>query len=352
MFNSANVGCCYVRILLPAFANGYLTDRTSVRAKRCRDEKMLSTFLNSADVVVFHRPENEQYLNLIKQLKDNGKKIVIDNDDTFKISDNHPLATWTCDAMKVELENRDRYFDTIAKEADLMTTTNNVLKEEYKKINDNVVVLPNCVDPMDWEEPLRNDGKKVRIGVVGSVSYSYDYSHIREELKELSNRPDVQLVMFGLGDKEHRKKNPEVTKHFENEYLFWDSLNIEQIPWCHIADYPSYLNNARLDFMLIPRRDNYFNRCKSNIKFLEAGMCEIPVIAQSYNGAPYEEIVHGDTGLLVKDNKDWMKQIESLIDYPDRRRFMGVKAKDYILENYNIENKAHLWDEAYKKIWT
>ena len=44
--------------------------------------------------------------------------------------------------------------------------------------------------------------------------------------------------------------------------------------------------------MLIPRGENYFNRCKSNIKFLEASMCEIPVIAQSFttNDSPYDEL--------------------------------------------------------------
>ena len=33
MVNSSNGGCCYVRILLPAFANGFLSDKKSVRGE-------------------------------------------------------------------------------------------------------------------------------------------------------------------------------------------------------------------------------------------------------------------------------------------------------------------------------
>jgi glycosyltransferase involved in cell wall biosynthesis len=350
MINSANQGCCYVRILLPAFQNGYLTNKTSIKSNFDKDQERMRTMMMNADVIVFHRPENKQYLDLVKLLKDTGKKIVVDNDDTFKIEDNHPLATWTSDALRVELENRDMYFDKIAKLADLITTTSKTLEMEYKEINNNVALLPNCIDPMDWDEPLRNEGDIVRIGMVGSVSYAYDYEHIKHIIRKLSDREDVQLVMFGLGDMKHREANPEVTKHFIEEYKFWDSVNIEQIPWCDIDQYPTKLNEAKLDMMLIPRRENYFNKCKSNIKFLEAAMCEVPVIAQSFTHGPYEELVDGETGILIRDNNEWEDAINIMIDNKDIRREIGKKAKKYALNNYNIEDKAHLWDDAYKKL--
>jgi len=350
MINNGNEACCYVRILLPAYNNGFRTDKTSLLSDSSNKLKAIQKDLASSDVVVFHRPESQESLTLIELLKENGKKIVIDNDDTFKIKDNHPLAEWTSHAHQVDIEKRDSFFDKCARKADLMTTTTETLKKEYEEINDNVIILPNCVDPMDWEKPLRNETDKIRIGIVGSVTYSYDYNHVKDVLKKLSDREDVQLVIFGLGDKKHRKENPVVAEHFKKEYDFWDKLDIEQIPWCPVHEYPEKLNEARLDMMIIPRRENYFNKCKSNIKFLEASMCEVPCICQSFEDAPYEELTHGENGLLVKDNADWMKQIDYLINNPDKRRIMGAKAKDYVLDNYDINNKAHLWEEAYKKL--
>ena len=349
MINNGYHGCCYVRILLPAFNNGFLTDKSSVGSELCQDHALIERNLRQAEVVVFHRPESQEHLDLIKILKKDGKKIVVDNDDTFKMDDDHPLAVWTWDAKRVIITERDRCLDESLRLADLVTTTTETLKEEYSKINDKVEVLPNCVDPMDWDEPIRNEGKKVRIGLVGSTTFSYDYGHVKDVLRELSDRDDVQLVMFGWQNKVGRTDNPKVTEYFEKEYKFWDSLDIEQIPNCPSADYPSKLNEAKLDIMLIPRRENYFNICKSNVKFLEASMCEIPVIAQSFDKGAYEEIT-ADMGFLIKDNSKWMEAINIMIDNKELRREMGKKAKEYVLNNYNIEEKASLWDEAYQKL--
>lgn len=111
----------------------------------------------------------------------------------------------------------------------------------------------------------------------------YDYAHVKDVIKELGDREDVELILFGLGDLNHRKNNPNVTKAFRPEYDFWDSVKHTQFPWVKNHLYQKTLNECKLDLMIIPRKDNYFNRCKSNVKFLEAAMLEIPVIAQSFD---------------------------------------------------------------------
>ena len=347
MINSGYEGCCYLRIMLPVYHNGFYTDKPSLTEDRI-DVSEVRKLMQSSEIVVFHRPENKFYHNLADMLKADGKKIIMDNDDTFKIDDNHPLAEFQPDGKFSKiLESRAKSIDDFMRKSDLVTTSTEFLAKEYRKINPNVVVLPNCVDPMDWDEPLRNENKTVRIGMVGSVSYEYDYLHLKPLIKKLSKRADVEFVLFGLGDDKHRKENPKVTKAFQEEYNFWDSIKKEQIAWCPVSEYPQKLNEARLDIMLIPRRDNYFNRCKSNIKFLEASMCEIPVIAQSFDDSPYETITP-DMGVLIRDNNNWEKEINKLIDNKNLRRNLGRKAKEYTLNNYNIEDKAHLWADSYE----
>ena len=334
-------GCGYVRFKLPAWNNGFELAETK---EEVRDK------VENADVVVFHRPESIEHYNLAEMLKKKGKKIVMDNDDTFRLSW-HPLCQFTPEAVEVSLKQRAEAIERFIGISDLVTTTTEMLAKEYRERSDNVVILPNCIDPMDWNEPLRNEGDKVRIGLVGSATMEYDYIGIRGLLRELSDRKDVQLFMFGLGDAKHRAENPKVVKAFQDDYDFWDSLNIEHQPWCDIDDYPAKLNESRLDIMLIPRKDNYFNRCKSNVKFLEASMCEIPVIAQSFSDAPYEELRGHNMGILVEDNKDWKKQVDKLIDDKELRREMGRNAKEYVLSNYNIEVRASEWEDAYSKMY-
>ena len=351
MISSGYDGCSYVRIFLPTVHNGFYTDKPSLISDRI-DVSEVRKMMESADIVVFHRPENEFYHNLADMLKRDGKKIVMDNDDTFKLDDYHPLIDFQPDGKYAKkLKEREKSIDNFMGKSDLVTTSTEFLAKEYRRIHQNVVVLPNCVDPMDWEEPLRNKNKTVRIGMVGSVSYEYDYLHLKPLIKKLSERADVELVLFGLGDDKHRVENPRVTKAFKDEYEFWDSIKKDQIPWCSAHEYPRKLNEAKLDIMLIPRRDNYFNRCKSNIKFLEAAMVECPVIAQSFEYSPYEMITP-DMGVLIKDNADWEKEINRLIDNKDLRRELGRNAKEYALNNFNIEDNAHLWADAYKKLLT
>ena len=349
MVNSGYDGCCYVRILLPAFHNGFLTDKKTRKSERA-DYSQIKADLMDADVVVFHRPEERAYHNLAEMLKNDGKKIVMDNDDTFKLDDYHPLADFTYDGLESKVKERGNAVDDFIKLSDLVTTSTEFLAKEYRQLNDNVVVLPNCVDPMDWDEPLKNETGKVRVGIVGSAALAYDYEHIKDILVYLSDREDVELVMFGLGNMEHRLKNPKVTKAFSPEYNFWDTLNYDHFPWVPNWKYQDTLNEARLDFCIIPRKDNYFNRCKSNIKVLEMAMLEIPCIAQSFPDGPYEEFKHGDNILKVKENKDWLMAIEEMINCRALRESMGKSIKEYVIDKYNIENNAHLWAKTYEKI--
>jgi O-antigen biosynthesis protein len=350
MINSGYDGCNYVRIYLPASANGFKTDKPSRYSDRISVSDVRNE-LSRADVVVFHRAEEQEYHNLAKMLKRDGKKIVMDNDDTFLLDDFHPLAQFNPEGKKQDnLKRRQDNINEFIKMCDLVTTTTETLANEYKKINDNVVILPNCVNPEHWEKPLVNETDKVRIGIVGSAAIEYDYLHVKNILKELSDRDDVELVMFGLGDLKHRKNNPLVTEVFKQEYEFWDSLKFEHFPWVKNYLYPETLNEMRLDIMLIPRKDNYFNRCKSNIKFLEAAMCGVPVIAQSFDNGPYEEITP-HTGVLIKDNNKWRDEINRLIDYKWLRREIGMNAREYVLKNYNINDQAYKWAKAYEKLY-
>jgi glycosyltransferase involved in cell wall biosynthesis len=79
-------------------------------------------------------------------------------------------------------------------------------------------------------------------------------------------------------------------------------------------------------------------------------MLEIPVIAQSFENSPYEEITP-DMGVLIKDNNDWMREINRLIDNKSLRRELGRTAKNYVLKNYNIEDNYLKWQDAYKKLY-
>lgn len=348
--HSGLTACYLVRCLLPLQENGWDGDQTSIVPEKNTPENKAAA-AQDADIVVFHRPEQTTKLQLARLLKKQGKKIVFDNDDTYKDLKGMKYTEYM-DEERVSkgIERINKVIDAFIVEADLVTTSTEFLAEEYRKLNPNVAVLPNCIDPFYYDsEPLRNESDVVRIGVTGSVAVSADLEVLIPLIKHYEKDKRVQLVIFSLppnGDDQI------VRKLYAEEYKVFDSMDIEWQPFVPPYEYPDKLNSLKLDIMIIPRHDSYFNRCKSNVKFLESSMFEIPVIAQGFadGKSPYQDPEDAKHMKIVIDNKDWIPEIDKMILDKEGRRELGRKAKEYVLSRYTIEKNAHLWVEAYDKL--
>lgn len=336
-------GCFYVRCLLPLQANGWDGYLRALGGERDDAPTMVDKIMK-ADIVVFQRPDQKDKTEMIRILKENGKKIVFDNDDTYRPDSGFPQIMVPSNQKLITKVNEELYKNV--KQADLVTTTTATLADEYKALNSNVVVLPNMIDPFDIPEPKRNEGKKVRIGLTGSVGYD-DFKIIQPYLEELSKRDDVQLVFFSLSLPEHTNKR--VKELYKDAYDFVSSPNIEWHTHVVMAEYFDKLNDLELDIMLIPRRETYFNKCKSNVKYLEAAALEIPVVASTFKDAPYNDL-NGDNGFLAKDEAEFRLHTEKLIADKDFRRKIGKQAREYVYENYNIEKFGWMWEAAYSTL--
>jgi len=353
MIGSKHMGCNYVRINLPMMENGWRGSYRGISNSSIKDAKTVKKEIQQAEIIVFHRPNTVKHHKMGMILKRMGKKIVFDNDDSYQLDDAHPFKNLDDKGYKQNKEKLNNLTNNFIINSDLVTTSTEFLAEEYRQIHKNVVVLPNCVDPDDWNEPLENTSGKVRIGIVGSVAYHHDFEKIKDVIRKLDKRDDVQIVLIGLWAGKMRKENKLVEKIHKQEYAFWDSLkNKEHIQWCPVEEYFETLRQARLDMMLIPRRDNHFNRAKSNIKFLEAAMLEIPVIAQGFEDgqSPYDKDIDGTNGVLVTDDSKWEEEIMLMINNPAKRKMLGAAARKYALEFYSIDQHAHKWAEAYSKL--
>lgn len=344
------LGCYYVRCFLPMLVNGWSGNYNGLKPVLKPQQQQLSEMTNS-DIIVFHRADTVEHHKIAIILKKMGKKIVFDNDDTFHLDKSHAFYNLDDKGYKENIRLKNNIINNFVRNADLITASTQFLADEYRLLNPNVVVLPNCVNKDDWPRPKRNNTDKVRIGIVGSTAYYHDFDKIKDYIKRLDADPRVQLVLFGLHTAKKRKENPLVSKVHLKEYDFWDTLkNIEHVGWTEMIDYFDALNDLKLDIMLIPRRESYFNKAKSNLKFLEAAMLEIPVVTNYFPGCPYEHDIDGTNGMMVSDDK-LEEAVNRLIDNKELRREMGKKARKYVLNNYNINNKAYLWDQAYDKLY-
>ena len=348
--NNGLEGSYNVRCLFPLQENGFDGDRTTMSLQRISADQKAKAVVD-ADVVVFHRPEQEYQLAMMRKLKEAGKKIVFDNDDTYKDHNGFKFNDYmTEEKVKLGLDTLNKNIDAFIKEADLVTCSTEALKKEYEQINPNVVVLPNCVDPFYFPEPKRNETETIRIGITGSVGVTSDVEVLKPIIEHYQNDPRVRLVLLSLPP---QGENEIFKKLYVDEYAFWNKVNIEWHSFVGSDVYYEYLNNLKLDMVIIPRSDSYFNRCKSNLKFLESSMLQTPVIAQSFStgDSPYEvNPSDKDYLLLATDTSNWIEQIEKLINDKELRQEMGRKAKEYVEQEYSIEKHAYHWVDAYKQL--
>jgi len=350
-FMGSYEGCFNVRCLFPLQENGWDGDRTTMSLQRISPEQKAKALVD-ADVIVFHRPEREEHLAMLRALKQAGKKIVCDNDDTFKDYGGFKFNEYMNEEkVKRGLGTLNKNIDTFIKEADLVTCATEFLKKEYAELNPNVVVLPNCVDPFYYPEPLRNETDIIRIGITGSVGVTSDVEALKPIIDHYQNDPRVRLVLLSLppeGDNEIYKQL------YVDEYAFWNKVNIEWHSFVATDVYYEYLNGLKLDMVIIPRADNYFNRCKSNLKFLENSMLKIATIAQGFStgDSPYQvdkdDMAHM---IIATDTQSWINAIEDLINNKEKRVQLAEEAYNYVKEKYSIEKNAHLWKQAYESLF-
>lgn len=273
----------------------------------------------SKDIIVFNRVHSRgsEYL---RSMKAQGMKIVMDVDDFWHLTPNHYLHDHFRDHVAPEMM---RGFSL----ADMVIVTNEVLAAEARAYHHNVVIVPNAL-PVDYGQfvPSRNPGITVVYG--GGPSHYCDLAAFNTAF----NRNEVTIV--GLD------RHPE---------------------WRKIVDLmPNATYNVRRDLnnymdmydghvaALAPLIPTPFNKCKSNLKMLEAGVKCIPLIASKTH--PYYNQKDKDFVLYAENSADWSRHIDRVIRDRQYSRDLGLKLASHVRDNYNLFRVNNLRVEALRSL--
>jgi dTDP-glucose 4,6-dehydratase len=138
------------------------------------------------------------------------------------------------------------------------------------------------------------------------------------------------------------KRNDAFVKMWQIET---DIKEIYQVPYVPFAAF--YQMFAQLDgyLGLAPLTTVFFNRSKSNLKWLEYTVHGMATIASRVG--PYaDSIEHEKTGLLIEDNRDWLDAINYLLDNPEKHAELLKNATAEVKENYDISKNYVMWQNA------
>jgi glycosyltransferase involved in cell wall biosynthesis len=352
-------------------------------------------FWKQYQIVAFHRSISTDFdlaNQLIQKLNSMGIVTICDIDDYWMPGKEHPIH----DVIRFNKIN-EKIVANI-KVAKYVTTTTSLFADEIKKVNGNVFVFPNGVNPKEpqFMEPTP-EFDKIRIGWLGGSSHLHDLQLLDQSFSKLmSIRDKVQYVLCGFDTrgsvteinqqtKEQVRRNirPEETvwasyekiftqnyqiisedyKKFLLEYTQENYQNESSESYARVWTKPvtSYAKNySRFDISLAPIKNHMFNRMKSQLKVIESGFYKKALIAS--NLGPYTidlkhclkngNFVDGNA-LLVDENRnhsDWAKFIEKLVKNPNMIKDMGERLYETVKDTYDLNTITKNRAEFYKSI--
>jgi SAM-dependent methyltransferase len=139
--------------------------------------------------------------------------------------------------------------------------------------------------------------------------------------------------------------------HIVNDRGLFEALTTPHKHFTPLCDYATYLNLlAGCEFSFMPLADGPFNRCKSDLKFLEASSCGVTAIASTVVYA--NSIEDGHTGVLFRDARELQQKLLHLIAQPDSARAMALAARAYVAEHRMLAYQVSRRIAWYRSLWS
>jgi glycosyltransferase involved in cell wall biosynthesis len=342
-------------------------------------------FLKQYDIIHYHRTIGpyEQMASLNQKLRSLGIISIMDLDDYWAPGSHHPAY------LLIKNSGMDKKLVENLKMAEYITTTTDIFAEEISKLNKNVFVLPNAIDPTEKQfVPNLEPSNKLRIGWLGGSSHLKDLEILQGVVGKLKSDgllDKIQFVLCGFdtrgthtdidpATKQQKVRNitPMESVWFRYEKIFTDDyksispeykefllkfkqeefIGVENEAYRRVWTKPisTYATNYNLfDVSLAPIEENLFNKVKSQLKVIEAGFHHKAIIAQNYG--PYQidltnAIKYGggfdlDTNAILidksKNHKDWYEAIKKLVKNPELVKTLQDNLHESIKDTYSME---------------
>jgi len=346
-------------------------------------------------IVHVHRNIGHDYEaspTIIQNLKSLGIKVIVDIDDYWLPTKEHPIHS-----IIVANKLHEKIINNL-KVADYVTTTTKFFADEISKFNKNVVIFPNAINPKEaqFNEPTPKSDR-IRVGWLGGSSHLHDLKLLDGMVNKNSSLKDqIQYVLCGFdvrgtvtelnkqtGEQKQRPIKPEETvwvqyeKIMTNNYKIIDEKHLNFLKTFnqdeYVSDYEtSYrrvwtlpvntyaVNYSKFDISLAPIKNHIFNRMKSQLKVIEAGFYKKALIAS--NIGPYTidlkhslnngNFVDGNALLVNEHNNhsDWAKYVKKLVQNPNLIEDMGNRLYETVKDTYDLNVVTKTRAEFYKSL--
>jgi glycosyltransferase involved in cell wall biosynthesis len=202
----------------------------------------------------------------------------------------------------------------------------------------NVYVFPNSIRFRDYPEiKMEKNEKQVRVLWQGGWSHHRDWYPLRDSLARVSLKYD--FVKFIIWGQKYRWAHDAIPP-----------TRSETVDWIPHDAYILKLSTLNHDINLCPIADNRFNRCKSDIKFLESSSIYRPAASLVSDVAAYQNCIDGQTALKFKTPEEFEEKLCTLIEDAKLRKTLAENAKQWVKENRDAEKTVPQLLEWYRSM--
>lgn len=286
----------------------------------------LKELCRQADVLVLHMVSEQDILPVMEERKRRGLPTVYEVSDNFvAFQSRDPMKSYFQDPLN--LATTFQYIHL----ADAVQVTSKPLADTFGFLNPSFVVFENQLIHAGIFKPGENG--PVTIGWAGSVSHLDDLQWIQPVLLNFFRKyPHVHFSYMGT----------------RQGFTYFQDIPEPQrsyTPPGSLHDYYRFLET--IDIGLAPLLPTEYNRCRSDIKFVEYASRGVAPVLSALE--PYKETaVNGVTALLFADERELFQAVETLVNDREFRLRVAKNACEYAKkerrEIANAPNRLDYYD--------
>lgn len=242
-------------------------------------------------------------------------------------------------AQRADYEWGVRAYRSLLFSCELATTTTKPLQDKMIELGRNAHIVPNTVNFQQRDladELLSNsdagDGKVRICYFSGSKTHSRDFAECAAAIQAVMQKhPQVVFRLVGLLD-------------LDDSWLPF-AERIERFGF--MAPLEMLRSLAQCDINIAPLEEgDIFCEGKSELKFFEAGLVEVPTVASRTQ--PFAAAISdGENGFLASTPKEWQEKLARLVADAELRSALGAAARTTTLAQFTAERAARAALVAY-----
>jgi glycosyltransferase involved in cell wall biosynthesis len=336
-------GCGYYRCMAPDFLLNLYQKAVIVESTAM---VLDPRFYQTVETIKFQRQATSPQRDFIKNLKvlatQSNKKLIYEIDDVVFAED---IPLYNRNRVAFASKEIQDCIKEILSMMDEITVTCDYFKEYMieKSGNKNVTVVPNYLakgwfdryyNLWDLQKRFEKNKKRPIIAIFASGT------HV-DVLNKVNQQDDFAPVVQHI-----YKTRKDFEWHFYGSHPLplkplIDSGEIKFFPWVQLPDFAETMAKSGAQMTFASLQDNHFNRCKSNIKLIEAGALGLPCVCP-------DMVTYKDAFLKYKTGDEFIDLLKSTLKNQTVYAEQCKKARAYA-ENFWLDDEKNLMKhyEAY-----